>query len=95
MPIVGHAKANHDGDGAVYGIFGSSLLDKAGKAEYQVKSQQFCLPTSDPAHDDSNESTPLGLYDATTPCNLQFKICLLYTSPSPRDRQKSRMPSSA
>ena len=26
-----------------------------------------------------------------TPC----KVCLLYTSPSPRDRQKSRMPSSA
>ena len=26
---------------------------------------------------------------------LKWKICLLYTSPSPRDRQKSRMPSSA
>ena len=25
----------------------------------------------------------------------QFGGCLLYTSPSPRDRQKSRMPSSA
>ena len=25
----------------------------------------------------------------------QIEICLLYTSPSPRDRQKSRMPSSA
>ena len=25
----------------------------------------------------------------------QFQSCLLYTSPSPRDRQKSRMPSSA
>ena len=25
----------------------------------------------------------------------QFLTCLLYTSPSPRDRQKSRMPSSA
>ena len=25
----------------------------------------------------------------------QFESCLLYTSPSPRDRQKSRMPSSA
>ena len=25
----------------------------------------------------------------------QERICLLYTSPSPRDRQKSRMPSSA
>ena len=29
-----------------------------------------------------------GLYE-------QMDICLLYTSPSPRDRQKSRMPSSA
>ena len=27
--------------------------------------------------------------------NLQTQACLLYTSPSPRDRQKSRMPSSA
>ena len=27
--------------------------------------------------------------------DLNIKICLLYTSPSPRDRQKSRMPSSA
>ena len=26
---------------------------------------------------------------------VRYNICLLYTSPSPRDRQKSRMPSSA
>ena len=26
---------------------------------------------------------------------LAKELCLLYTSPSPRDRQKSRMPSSA
>ena len=26
---------------------------------------------------------------------IQAELCLLYTSPSPRDRQKSRMPSSA
>ena len=25
----------------------------------------------------------------------EYSFCLLYTSPSPRDRQKSRMPSSA
>ena len=25
----------------------------------------------------------------------EFEICLLYTSPSPRDRTRSRMPSSA
>ena len=34
----------------------------------------------------------LGDYAAKT---LKYKRCLLYTSPSPRDRQKSRMPSSA
>ena len=28
-------------------------------------------------------------------CYEQYENCLLYTSPSPRDRQKSRMPSSA
>ena len=27
--------------------------------------------------------------------NIDLQTCLLYTSPSPRDRQKSRMPSSA
>ena len=27
--------------------------------------------------------------------NRQYRTCLLYTSPSPRDRQRSRMPSSA
>jgi len=27
--------------------------------------------------------------------DLQRKVCLLYTSPSPRDRTRSRMPSSA
>ena len=36
--------------------------------------------------------------EATNPKRLLFRKlgdCLLYTSPSPRDRQKSRMPSSA
>ena len=27
--------------------------------------------------------------------NTPFQLCLLYTSPSPRDRTRSRMPSSA
>ena len=33
--------------------------------------------------------------DCTTGVSSALNICLLYTSPSPRDRQKSRMPSSA
>ena len=32
---------------------------------------------------------------ALTPHEQSLYVCLLYTSPSPRDRQKSRMPSSA
>ena len=41
------------------------------------------------------------LYGSEQPLGLAYvetkllKYCLLYTSPSPRDRQKSRMPSSA
>ena len=35
-----------------------------------------------------------GIYNFVTKRGL-CKGCLLYTSPSPRDRQKSRMPSSA
>ena len=37
---------------------------------------------------DSNEEKPFFAQGI-------FSYCLLYTSPSPRDRQKSRMPSSA
>ena len=37
-----------------------------------------------------------GLFDGVMAMHAVLrKICLLYTSPSPRDRQKSRMPSSA
>ena len=35
------------------------------------------------------------VYFCCAGCIDPFKNCLLYTSPSPRDRQKSRMPSSA
>ena len=45
-------------------------------------------------------SDEVGLLERGIEHNLAFpseraKVCLLYTSPSPRDRQKSRMPSSA
>ena len=34
-------------------------------------------------------------FAADDPIAVVNNLCLLYTSPSPRDRQKSRMPSSA
>ena len=39
------------------------------------------------------EATRFNWYD--NPIHATFKTCLLYTSPSPRDRTRSRMPSSA
>ena len=41
------------------------------------------------------QAFPVDLDAAGPIAELETQICLLYTSPSPRDRQKSRMPSSA
>ena len=46
----------------------------------------------------SNKADAFGLERARAagiPAHALAQSCLLYTSPSPRDRQKSRMPSSA
>jgi CheY-like chemotaxis protein len=50
-------------------------------------------PTSEFARFRETPILMLTAIHSTTP--LRFEPCLLYTSPSPRDRQKSRMPSSA
>ena len=44
---------------------------------------------------DVTENESLNNAPFVTDPEVQNRICLLYTSPSPRDRQKSRMPSSA
>ena len=58
-----------------------------------------CIPASDRGQMlvELLASTEGGLDEAadTLADTLHLAICLLYTSPSPRDRQKSRMPSSA
>ena len=41
------------------------------------------------------EIAPDEVLIAVMASSINFNTCLLYTSPSPRDRQKSRMPSSA
>ena len=37
----------------------------------------------------------IGLHPQVGASNIPFDVCLLYTSPSPRDKRQSRMPSSA
>ena len=43
----------------------------------------------------SNEVVKVKLLDGRNKGELYYAICLLYTSPSPRDVEESRMPSSA
>ena len=44
---------------------------------------------------DDDPETPAKFHVRGIPTLMIFKDCLLYTSPSPRDRTRSRMPSSA
>ena len=51
---------------------------------------------STPAYGDVEINMPISTFERFTPAlALSLKACLLYTSPSPRDKRQSRMPSSA
>ena len=79
-------------------IFNQLMFDVTGTLQlyYQTGTPPFITPTD---NNGSAFSYPIGarvlfnsrLYESLVSNNT----CLLYTSPSPRDRQKSRMPSSA
>ena len=56
----------------------------------KIDEQDLENPTSE--KDEQVSESPKEKEEEVSPEDL---ICLLYTSPSPRDRQKSRMPSSA
>ena len=73
---------------------------KNGFSESEVISHNFMLTMvyCSPPPVDSCGIGPAGLHqNGIWDCGTSATcvICLLYTSPSPRDRQKSRMPSSA
>ena len=66
---------------------------------YEIKEEALCfsIGRANVLEIDSLNGMP-GVYSARFAgenCNSQDNICLLYTSPSPRDRTRSRMPSSA
>ena len=92
------------GTSGAKGMDGSGLMQGLGSASpYIGIASSFINPLlvdqSDPTHE--NFTPILGSIDyAKQDVNVidnEFdpSSCLLYTSPSPRDRQKSRMPSSA
>ena len=70
-------------------------VDKSVIAEIQVNSKgdHFVVFAGQNAASELSSSAPLVL--AGLDSKSMYNICLLYTSPSPRDRTRSRMPSSA
>eukprot|EP00831_Metopus_contortus_P079841 TRINITY_DN8028_c0_g1_i3.p1 TRINITY_DN8028_c0_g1~~TRINITY_DN8028_c0_g1_i3.p1 ORF type:complete len:120 (-),score=15.75 TRINITY_DN8028_c0_g1_i3:136-495(-) len=63
------------------------------EVESVYRSQRYALPNITPSKLCSAELIPLPSFQS--PQLKQSYICLLYTSPSPRDLSTSRMPSSA
>ena len=71
-------------------------VDPNAKSNSEIPVEGYCLDVDDKGditiyiHASRNIILPLILALAE-----QLKVCLLYTSPSPRDQRGSRMPSSA
>ena len=76
-----------------------SICDEAGENVSAYSSQHvFTAPECDLSVSTSiTDVTAFGGSDGSVIATISgnYGSCLLYTSPSPRDRQKSRMPSSA
>ena len=73
------------------------------RRQFEVFSSNVILDTGNPSMG-YNGADVYGLYANTDAGDVSFsglaqgglyKLCLLYTSPSPRDKRQSRMPSSA
>ena len=70
------------------------IVDKPLELSIQMNHARYPLYREDwPVEQEARALTNIHLVDVTVGANM--RTCLLYTSPSPRDRQKSRMPSSA
>ena len=88
--ISGQVKLDADADQ----VFDSSDTDKSGVT---ITLSDSSSTTTDASGNYSFANKNFGNYTVTmtVPVGHIAIGCLLYTSPSPRDRQKSRMPSSA
>ena len=80
--------------------YGQSLVDQINKeilVEEYLKERGITTTTATDAPDIlAQDDAEVNLETEVTNSSADVTLdCLLYTSPSPRDRQKSRMPSSA
>ena len=69
-----------------------SSIEKCEKAFKRLGTRGSLREKGSMAYNIAEANRNLSRYEEA---NKWYGVCLLYTSPSPRDRQKSRMPSSA
>ena len=69
-----------DKENDIFDLGGGGKLERSYKGLWQDYTKEYCIGD---------------IVDAPSVTHLMKQPCLLYTSPSPRDRTRSRMPSSA
>ena len=98
-PRFSSQSARVDNAQEVYDWLGEIIATRT-TAEWKVELNEAAIPVTavnsleDLLDDEQLKATGFWRLE-DHPSEGQIRICLLYTSPSPRDRQKSRMPSSA
>ena len=70
-------------------------LHKEGIIPHIQVHDELDISVESPEHAQKIKDIMENAVDLEVPNKVDYESCLLYTSPSPRDRQKSRMPSSA
>ena len=87
---------NQSGEGLIGIVFATDGIEKA---RFSLEEQGFNMPDISDGHGTNSSNKQIRKWkNLFLPPELSrglFSFCLLYTSPSPRDRTRSRMPSSA
>ena len=92
--LVNHRRSNPEGAGQGEVLEALIFGEFEGRKLSQEELIQNCIFLLNAGHETTTSlmANGIGMF---LEAPVQFRFCLLYTSPSPRDRQKSRMPSSA
>ena len=70
----------------------SPHVNKKSREQFEIRTHKRMLDIVDPTPQTVDALMKL---DLAAGVDVEIKLCLLYTSPSPRDKRQSRMPSSA
>ena len=73
-------------------VLRSPHVNKKAREQFEIRTHKRLLDIIDPTPQTVDALMKL---DLAAGVDVEIKLCLLYTSPSPRDQRGSRMPSSA